>query len=267
MRFDIITIFPKIFDSYFNESILRRAQEKKLVAIRSHDIRKFSRDSHKKVDDKPYGGGAGMVIQAEPILKTVENVLRKRKNHPVIRQGALSDDRAKIKIIVLSAKGRQFTQKMAHDWAKKYGQIVLISGRYEGIDERVSHALKHMVRKDNISGYSKKYYHSISVDEISIGPYVLTDGDAAAMVIISAIARLIPGVIKPESLEEESFSSNSKISSYSKKYYTFNVECPHYTRPEVFEWKGKKYRVPKILLSGNHKKIQKYREGKRKKAH
>lgn len=284
MRFDIITIFPKIFNSYFNESILGRAQAKKLVVIRSHDIRKFSHDKHKKasptgrwsygrVDDKPYGGGAGMIIQAEPILRAVEDILKKRKNHPVIRRGRYSmgsetssDDRASAKIIILSAKGKQFTQKMAYDWAKKYDQLILISGRYEGIDERVSEALKHITRKDNISSYSKKYYHSISsVEEISIGPYVLTDGDSAAMVIISAVARLIPGVIKLESLAEESHWNNLLKKEKNAGVQGGGLEYPHYTRPEVFIWKGKTYRVPKILLSGDHKKIQIFREGKRKK--
>ena len=218
MRFDIITIFPNIFDSYIKESILGRARAKKLVIIRVHDIRTFSKDKHKKVDDKPYGGGAGMVLQAEPILKTVETVLKLK---------------AKRKIILLSAKGKQFTQKMAHEWAKKYNQLVLISGRYEGIDERVKTILK--------------------AKEVSIGPYVLTDGDAAAMVIVSAVARLIPGVIAFESLKEESFFS-----------MLLKAEYPHYTRPEILKWKDKTYRVPKILLSGDHKKIKKWREKKRK---
>lgn len=235
MRFDIITIFPKIFDSYFNESILKRARAKKLVVVHAHDIRKFSRDSHKKVDDKPYGGGAGMVLQAEPILRIVSAL-------------KIKNQKSKVKIIVLSAKGKQFTQKMAYDWAKKYNQLILISGRYEGIDERVKTALR--------------------AEEISIGPYVLTDGDAAAMVIVSAVARLIPGVINFESLEEESFFSNvlkleiQKSGARSWKQEAALAEYPHYTRPEVFTWKGKKYRVPKILLSGDHKKIAAWRRSR-----
>lgn len=240
MRFDIITIFPKIFNSYFSESILKRARTKKLVIIRSHDIRKFSRDKHKKVDDKPYGGGAGMVIQAEPVLRAVSAL--KIKNYPV-------------KIVLLSAKGKQFTQKMAHDWAKKYDQLILISGRYEGIDERVKIALNGIIKKglfNSDRAYRDPLHASIKIsfEEISIGPYVLTDGDAAAMVIISAVARLIPGVIKLESLKEESHRSG--------------LEYPHYTRPEAFVWKGKTYRAPKILLSGDHKKIEKWRRNRMK---
>jgi tRNA (guanine37-N1)-methyltransferase len=211
MRLDIITIFPKIFDSYLNESILKRAQKRKQVRIKIHNLRDFTKDSHKKVDDKPYGGGAGMVIKAEPVLCAVSALKIKTK---------------KFKIVILSAKGKQFNQKLAQKWAK-LDQLILISGRYEGIDERVKIALK--------------------AEEISIGPYVLTDGDIAAMAIISAITRLIPGVIKPESLKEESD-------------FVRELEYPQYTRPEVLVYKGKKYRVPKILLSGNHKKIEEWRK-------
>lgn len=214
MRFDIITIFPKIFDSYFNESILKRAQEKKLIKIKIHHTRDFAKDKHKTADDKPYGGGAGMVQMAEPILRAVQRA----KSEARI-------SKSKTKIAILSAKGRQFNQNLAQKWAK-LDQLILISGRYEGIDERVKIALK--------------------AQEISIGPYVLTDGDAAIMVIISAVTRLIPGVIKFESLQEESHLESE-------------LEYPHYTRPKVLTFRGKKYRVPKILLSGHHKKITEWR--------
>lgn len=273
MRFDIITIFPKIFTSYLNESILARAQAEKLVTICSHDIRKFSHDKHKKVDDKPYGGGAGMVLKAEPILMAVDNILKKNSKHEIRNSKhiqSIKSRKIKTKIVVLSAKGRQFTQKMAYDWAKKYDQLVLISGRYEGIDERAQKVLKKTVTDGTILSDSKKLYSilasPISVEEISIGPYVLTDGDAAAMVIISAVARLIPGVIKFESLQEESHWSSLLRKEKTVSAKDGDLEYPHYTRPEVFEWKGKKYRVPKILLSGDHKRIRLYRERKRKKA-
>ena len=217
MIFEIISIFPKIFDSYLNESILKRAKEKKLIKIQIRNTRDFTEDKHKTVDDKPYGGGAGMVIRAEPVLRAVSALKIKNK-------------KSKFKIIILSAKGKQFNQKLAQKWAE-LDQLILISGRYEGIDERVRVALK--------------------AEEISIGPYVLTDGDVAAMAIISAIVRLIPGVIKFESLKEE---------SYLKK----ELEYPHYTRPEILTYKGKKYRVPKVLLSGHHKKIEEWRKKHRK---
>ena len=227
MRFDIITTFPDIFDSYLGESILKRAQEKKLVSIRSHNLRDFTRDKHKKVDDKPYGGGAGMVLSVEPILRAVDFITKRQ---------ATSDKRQKI--VILSAKGKQFNQKMAYDWVKKYGRIIFVSGRYEGIDERVGTALR--------------------AEEISIGPYVLTDGDVAAMAIISAVARLIPGVIRLESLAEESHW-NLLLKKEAGARSGKGLEYPHYTRPEVLHYKNKKYRVPKILLSGDHKKIEEWR--------
>jgi tRNA (guanine37-N1)-methyltransferase len=222
MRFDIITIFPKIFDSYFDESIIKRAREKKLIQIKIRNLRDFTRDKHRKIDDKPYGGGAGMVLMAEPILRAVSKIKSKIKNQ-------------KSKIVIFSAKGKQFTQRIAYDWAKNYKHLILISGRYEGIDERVKKILK--------------------ADEISVGPYVLTDGDAAAMLIISAITRLIPGVINWESLEEESY-----FNRLVKKEKEKALEYPHYTRPEVLVYKNRKYRIPKILLSGNHKKIDEWRK-------
>ncbi len=228
MHFDIITIFPRIFDSYLNESILKRAREKKLVDVRVHNLRDFSTDKkHKKVDDKPYGGGAGMVLMAEPILRAVNDCDKRQ---------ATSDKRRKI--VVLSAKGKQFDQKMTYSWSKKYNRIIFITGRYEGIDERVVKALH--------------------AEEISIGPYVLTDGDVAAIVIISAVSRLIPGVIKLESLKEESHWNLllKKEAASSGK----GLEYPHYTRPESLIYKGKKYRVPKALLSGDHKKISEWRK-------
>jgi tRNA (guanine37-N1)-methyltransferase len=229
MRFDILTIFPNIFDSYFNESILKRAQVRKLIDIKIHNIRDTAVGKHKMTDDKPYGGGAGMVMMAEPVLRTIEKLKIKNKNSST-----------KQKIIVLSAKGKQFTQKTAYQWAKKYNNVILISGRYEGVDERVKKALK--------------------AEEISIGPYVTTDGDVGAMMIVSAIARLIPGVIRLESLEEESHW-NKLVKNETEKEA---LEYPHYTRPEVLEYKKKKYRVPKVLLSGDHKKIAEWRRQHRK---
>ena len=227
IRFDIITIFPRIFDSYFSESIIKRAVQKKKIRIKIWNLRDFTKDKHKKVDDKPYGGGAGMVVQAEPVLQAVSAF-------------KIKNQKSKIKIIVLSAKGKQFNQKMAYDWARKYENFVLISGRYEGIDERVTKILK--------------------AEEISIGPYITTDGDVAAMVIVSALTRLIPNVINWSSLEDESFLQQRIKEKASAK----ELEYPHYTRPEVLIWKNKKYRVPKVLLSGDHKKIEAWRGNHRK---
>ncbi len=218
MRFDIITIFPKVFEGYFNESIISRAQKKKLAKIKVWDLRKFSKDRHRKVDDKAYGGGPGMVMQVEPILCAIKPILRLRR--PTSKSQKTSD----VLIILLSAKGKQFNQKMARDWAAKYKQIILIAGHYEGVDARVKQIFK--------------------AEEISIGPYVLTGGEVAAMAVVDAVARHIPGVLgKSESLEE-------------KRY---GVGVPVYTRPEIFVFKNKKYKVPKILLSGDHKKIENWR--------
>ena len=225
MRFDIITIFPEIFSSYLNESILKRAQKKNLVNFKIHNLRDFTNDKHQKVDDRPYGGGAGMVLMVDPIVRAVKNI-KEQKNS---------------KIIILSPKGKQFNQKMAYDWSRKHSQLILISGRYEGIDERARKILR--------------------ADEVSIGPYVMTDGDVGIMAIVSAVVRLIPNVINFDSLKDESFFR--KV--VKEEAETGELEYPHYTRPEIFEYKGKKYRVPKILLSGDHKKIKEWRGKMRKK--
>ncbi|MDP3051942.1 MAG: tRNA (guanosine(37)-N1)-methyltransferase TrmD [bacterium] len=219
--FHIYTIFPKIFSSYFNESILKRSQEKNIIKIKIYNIRDFAEDKHKTTDDRPYGGGAGMLMKPLPIIKAVEKILSKIKGK-------------KAKIVLFSAKGKQFNQETAFNWSKKYTDILMICGRYEGIDERVKKVLK--------------------AQEISIGPYVLTDGEIPAMILVSSISRLIPGAICWESLKEESFFSEGL-----KKEKKGLLEYPHYTRPEVFEFKGKKYRVPKVLLSGDHKQISNWR--------
>lgn len=226
MTFHVITIFPNSINSYVETSILRKAQEQKKVKLLFYTPRDFTKDKHRQVDDKPYGGGAGMVMKAEPILKTIDSILKKFKKNE------------SYKIVILSAKGKQFDQKLALDYSKKYDHLILIAGRYEGIDERVRLALK--------------------AQEISIGPYVLTDGELPAAVLISTITRLIPGVIKFESLVEESFFNKTK------KGEEKILEYPHYTRPEVLVYKGKKYQTPKVLLSGDHKKINKWREGKKR---
>ncbi len=219
--FNVITIFPEAFDSYLRSSLLGKAQDRKLIKINLVDPRSFAKDKHRMTDDRPFGGGAGMVMKPEPILKAVDFLKKKTKNK-------------KNKVVILSAKGKQFNQKMAYVWAKKYKNIIFISGRYEGIDERVKSILK--------------------AEEVSIGPYVTTDGDVAIMAIISTVARLIPGVIKWESLREESF-----FSELTKKEQKNLTEYPHYTRPAVLKWKKKKYRVPSVLLSGDHKKIKEWR--------
>jgi len=243
MYFDIITIFPKIFDSYLNESILKRAQNKKIIQIKIHNLRDFTENKHKKVDDKPYGGGAGMVMMAEPIIKAVDKIKKNLKGSS--------------KVILFSAKGKFFNQKMAYDLAKKYKNLIFITGRYEGIDERVKKIIENCKPARPAGG--------LKIEELSIGPYVLTDGDVAAMTVISAVSRLVPGTINFESLQEESYF-NSIIQSEAKKGVR-GVEYPHYTRPEIILYKSKKYRVPKVLLSGNHEKIAEWRRAKRDISH
>ncbi len=226
MRFHIITIFPESFDSYIHESIIGRAIENKKIDVRFYNPRDFvkvggaqkgKKIPYKRVDMKPYGGGPGMVMEALPVLKAVEAAFKK-----------LSSKKIKPKVIIFAPSGKQFTNDYAKKAVKKYADIVLICGRYEGIDSRVQKILK--------------------AEEISIGEYVLTGGEIPAMVVIDCMSRQIEGVLGTfESLEEKRVSSSE-----------------FYTRPEVLLYKGKKYRVPKVLLSGNHKKIDEWRELKKK---
>jgi tRNA (guanine37-N1)-methyltransferase len=226
IKFDIITIFPDLFKGFISESLLARAQKKKLIKINLHNLRKWTDDKHKTVDGRPYGGGAGMVLKVEPICKAVKAV--KAKN-------------GKTRVILLSAKGKTFDQKKAQQLAK-YDRIIFICGRYEGVDERVA---KH-----------------VADEEISIGNYVLFGGEIPAMVIMEAVSRLIPGVVaKEESIKNESFSGQWKMENGKRKMLK---EHPHYTRPEVFILNGKKLKVPPVLLSGDHKKIEEWRAKKSK---
>ena len=210
-KFDIITIFPEIFDSYFKESIIRRALKKRLIEIRIHDLRKWTKDRHKTVDDKAFGGGIGMVMKVDPIYKAVKS-LRKKNS----------------RVILFSPRGKKFNQKTAYRLSK-FNQLIFVCGRYEGVDERVA---KH-----------------IADEEISVGDYVLMGGELPATIVTETVARLIPGVLgKPQLLKERITKGGGFI------------EYPQYTRPEVF----KKWRAPKILLSGNHKKIEEWRKKQQK---
>lgn len=215
MRFDVLTLFPSMFDGYFSESIIKRARERGLLDIRAHNLRKWSADKkHHKVDDKPFGGGPGMVMMVDPFFNALK-ALR-----------ALGT--SKTRVVLLSAKGKTFVHKDAVRLSK-YKRLVLLCGRYEGVDERVA---KHLAD-----------------EELSIGGYVLTGGELPAMVVIDAVSRHVPGVLgKKESLATESHAEEGV------------TEHPQYTRPEVFSpAKGKKWRVPDILLSGDHKKIAEWR--------
>lgn len=231
MTFHILTIFPDLIRFYFEDSILKIAHEKGLVDFKIYNIRDFSQYPHKKVDDKPYSGGPGMVLQIEPIFRCLQSIFG---NDFYKNLGQLKKEN---KIILLtSPKGKTFNQKVAMNLSN-YREIVLICGRYEGVDERVAKYLVH--------------------EESSIGNFILSGGELASLIIIESLSRLIPGVLgNISSLKEESFSikGDDSISEY-----------PQYTRPEKFSpAKNIKWSVPKILLSGHHKKIEEWKEKKAK---
>jgi tRNA (guanine37-N1)-methyltransferase len=209
MRFDVLTLFPAIFDGYLGQSLLKKAIDANLVDVRLHDIRQWSRDKHHKVDDRPFGGGPGMILQVEPVVECVEAVQQ------ITVPGHL---------VVLSPRGRTLNQTMVEELAAK-PRLLLLCGRYEGLDERV--------------------FDILQPDEISIGDYVLNGGEAAAMVIIDACIRLIPGVLgDEESSQHDSFSSGNRL-----------LEFPQYSRPR--EYRG--HAVPEVLVSGNHEQIARWR--------
>ena len=231
VRFHILTIFPNIFDSYLKESFLKKAQAKELIKITPHNLRDFTTDKHHKVDDRPFGGGPGMVLKVEPIYKAVQAIARKPRIAP-----------RKRRVILFSLRGKKLDAKVSRRLAR-YDELVLICGRYEGVDERVA--------------------QYVADEEISIGDYVLSGGELPALVLMESVCRFIPGFLgKQESLED------------------FKVSYPTYTRPEAFvagksgaiggakagaaRRKGKvqAWRVPKVLLSGDHKKIAEWRRGK-----
>jgi tRNA (guanine37-N1)-methyltransferase len=228
-----------MFESYFAESIIARAIENKVIEVHTYALRDFTVDKHRRVDGKPYGGGPGMVMWVDPLIRCVEHIVKKqeaRSKKQVKGKKKFEIENLKLKIVVLSPGGKQFTNTIAKNVAKKYTDIIFICGRYEGIDARVKKILK--------AGLSAK---SGMVEEWSIGPYVLTGGELPAMICIDTISRQIKGVLNDENSLEESRTASHEI----------------YARPEIYEHKGKKYRVPKVLLSGNHKLIDQYRDKKR----
>jgi tRNA (guanine37-N1)-methyltransferase len=216
MRFDILTIFPEMFTGPFEYGIIRRARQRGIIEVHVHDLRDFTQDTHRTVDDRPFGGGEGMVLKPEPIFRAVESLV------------GGDVDRMTTAVILLSPQGRRFTQALAEELAT-YPRVILICGRYEGVDERVAEHL--------------------ATHEISIGDYVLTGGEIPAMVLVDALTRLQPASLGCEtSARQESFSSaQGGILDY-----------PHYTRPADFRG----YRVPEVLLSGDHAAIARWRRRK-----
>lgn len=210
MRFDVITIFPEIFRGVFEFGIVSRAVEAGLIEIRIHDLRDYSHDRHRQVDDRPFGGGAGMVMKPEPVFRAVEAVIAFAPY---------------AKSVLLSPQGRLFNQRVAEEFARE-AAIILICGRYEGVDERVA---EHLVN-----------------DEVSIGDYVLSGGEIPAMVVIDSVTRLIPGALgSDESAVHESFAAGL-------------LDHPQYTRPPEF----RELRVPEVLMGGNHAEIERWRRRK-----
>ena len=217
MKIDVLTIFPEFFKEVFDFGIIRRARLAEIVEINICDIRSFTTGKHRKTDDKPFGGGDGMVMKCEPIFSAIERIVGtcERENYP---QGT--------KVVLLSPQGRVFKQSLAREFAAETNHIVLICGRYEGIDERVNDALV--------------------TDEISIGDYILSGGEAAAIVLTDAIVRLLPNALGSEtSAVNDSFTGNL-------------LDYPHYTQPR--EFRGMK--VPEVLLNGNHAGIERWRKAK-----
>lgn len=248
MRFHIITLFPKTIKPYVDDSILGRAQEKKLISVKYYNPRDFTKDpssisqrrnygagkwaskSHKagsdeerswyyrRVDRRPYGGGPGMVLEAEPFLKAAQKAKGKKTK--------------RVKTVFFATDGKQFTNTTARNWAKKYDDIIFLSGRYEGIDARAAKILK--------------------AEKISVGPFVLTGGELPAMVMIDAVSRQIPGVLGTFASIEEQRALGGQVASPDV-----------YTRPEVLNWRGKNYKVPKVLLGGNHKLIEEWKASRK----
>ena len=217
MKIHVLTIFPEFFREVFDFGIIRRARLAEIVEINIHDIRFFATDKHRMTDDRPFGGGDGMVFKAEPLFNAIEKILgtTNRDEYP-----------PRTKVVLLTPQGRVFKQSVAKEFAGEVDNLVLICGRYEGVDERVNEALV--------------------TDEISIGDYVLSGGEPAAIVVTDAIIRLLPGALGSEtSAENDSFSNGL-------------LDYPHYTRPADF--RGMK--VPEVLLNGNHAEIEKWRRQK-----
>jgi tRNA (guanine37-N1)-methyltransferase len=222
MVFDVVTIFPEFFDSILVQGMLKRAVDGKYVDIRIHDLREYTDDRHRTVDDRPFGGGPGMVFKPEPVFRAVEAIRAEGAGR-------------RVPVILMSPQGRLLTQRVAEELLKE-PRLILVCGRYEGMDERVAEHL--------------------ATDEISIGEYVLSGGELPAAVVIEAVSRLIPGVLgNSESLSAESYRDLQAVEGTG---HAGGLDCPHYTRPPEFRGWG----VPEVLLSGNHGQIRQWRHRK-----
>lgn len=236
MRFDLITIFPEFFSGPLSHGIVRRAREARLVDVHVQDLREFTKDRHRSVDDRPFGGGEGMVLKPEPLFEAVESLLG-RSVGDAAKQTTPDRDQA---IVLMSAAGRLFDQEEARRYAG-LARIILICGRYEGVDERVAEHL--------------------ATEEISIGDFVLSGGELPAMLVVDAVTRLLPGALGNQaSSQNESFSEfpAGTANSKSREPARALLDFPHYTRPA--DYRG--WRVPETLISGNHAELSKWRRQK-----
>ncbi len=225
MRFDILTLFPGMFAGPLTESILKRARQAGRIAVHLHNIRDWATDRHRTTDDAPYGGGAGMVMKAEPLAAAIRGVLADEYGGGDATSDPIASPASRTPVILLTPDGELFNQAIAQELARE-PRILLVCGHYEGVDERVREAL--------------------ITRELSIGDYVLTGGELAAMVVVDAVARLVPGVIDAESVAEESHGDGL-------------LEYPHYTRPAL--WEGRP--VPSVLVSGHHGEVARWRRHER----
>jgi len=247
MRFDLITIFPEFFRGPLDYGIVRRARDAKLIEVAVQDLRAFTHDRHRTVDDRPFGGGEGMVMKPEPIFAAVESLIGLIGEAASVARGHGENSRGDTAIVLLSASGKLFRQESARRLAQ-CERVILICGRYEGVDERVAEHL--------------------ATDEISIGDFVLSGGELPAAMIVDAVTRLVPGALGNEdSAENESFSEawrrGAGLSARAPREDDFSVlpnergilECPHYTRPHSFRG----WEVPEVLVSGNHEEVRRWR--------
>lgn len=208
MHFHIITLFPEALECYLDASVLGKARESGAVRVSLYNPRDYTKDKHRTTDERPYGGGPGMVMMAEPILRAARDAIGQKKN---------------VKVFITSARGKQFDSAFAKEVADECKHVVIIAGHYEGIDARVARAL--------------------AAENVTIGPYILTGGEAPALVMVDAIARYVPGVLGNEQSLEEGRPAGAEV----------------YTRPETIQWKGERYSVPDVLLSGDHAAIEAWR--------
>ena len=268
MKYFVITLFPNIIDSYVNESIIGRAQEAKIIKVKSYHVREFTKDKHGRTDGKVYGGGPGMVLWVDPIINTFEKILKEiEKDNPsslkLRRTGATTGQgkkETKINLLVVNfvPSAKVFDNNLAKEYSKKYNYIIFICGRYEGVDARVNDVIKDILKNKKSELEEKGVVLNSKIENISIGNFVLTGGELPALSMIDAISRQIKGVLHDNESIEENRIASSEV----------------YARPEIYEKKFtnkktgkkivKKYKVPEVLLSGHHAKIEEWRKNKKK---